>query len=561
MDIANRLWRTMNIGMPHPQVIPVARLMLAGSALLLIVLEKRTGPPPLPAELLLISYLAFGGGLCWLTRARNRIAHGIARWEHWVDAAAYASLVMLHGATGLCFICPLFLSIVVASCRRGPASALAVTMSSTTAIVAWLVFSQARYGRFDLGPSLIAPIALLVLGGMIVHWDRSDMLLKRRLQFISGITKISNPRLGTACMISSFMEQLRAFYDADDCILLMPDLGETEIRMRRVDRMNPHGGDKAVMLPGDLVWPFLDLPPETAVVRQSKTAFRCWPQTSYFEYDARQGVPTAQARDRSEQLSVLLDTPCFLTVPLYYHSETIGRVFLTSQRIRFQESDIQFLLQVFEHFLPLIDNIRLVDRMATDACLAERKKIARDLHDSVIQPYVGLKLGIGSLRHKLAAGALKMKDIDRLIEVHEQAIGDLRRFVLILKGQVEQDGDLLLSIRQFVDKFTFATGISVEIDAGDLSLVDNRLAAEALQIVAEGLSNIRRHTESMKARIFIRCLKGQLAIRIEDSGGGGAACKPFKPWSISERAESLGGKAVVEPMSHGGSRVLVEFPL
>jgi signal transduction histidine kinase len=313
--------------------------------------------------------------------------------------------------------------------------------------------------------------------------------------------------------------------------------------------------------PKDVAIRLLSLPPELAAVRQSRPHAAAFSRVSCFEYDIVRSVRTAQAGEASERLAATLDAKAFLTVPMRYRGETIGRLFVTSARRCFEESDVFFLVQVFEHFMPVIDNIRLVDRMAADAGVAERKKIARDLHDSVIQPYIGLKMGIGCLRQKLEAGTLQLSDVDRLIAINEEAIADLRRYVSVLKGQAEEDEDFISAVKRFAAKFSFATGISVDVEADDEMKINSRLAAESFQIVAEGLSNIRRHTDSMKARVCIRCADGQLAMRIIDMGNSGGRPEPFVPWSIAERAEELGGNSRVEPSLQGGSTVVIEVPL
>jgi signal transduction histidine kinase len=512
-------------------------------------------------EGLLLGYVLYSSGLCILARIHSPLAGKTSRWEQWADAGTFSALVILDGQRNGFFCCGLFLSFLVASFRRGPASAMRVTVASTVVISASLLVVQMRAHRPDLESLLIPPVALLVLGAMVAHWAGFEIVLKRRLEFISGMTRISNPRLGAAHMISSFMEQLRAFYDADTCIMVSADLGEPEIRLRRVDRLSPGKGEHAVSLPPDVVSCLLGLPPQLAVVRQMPAKVTFNSQNGYFEYDVARGVRTMEARETSEKLVVTLDAGSLLTVPLRYRNDTIGRIFLTSSRRCFEESDVFFLIQVFEQFMPVIDNIRLVDGIAADAGSAERKRIARDLHDSVIQPYVGLKLGVGSLRQKLAARTLQVNDIDRLIAISDEAIADLRRYVSQLKGQVEREGDLLGAVRRFAAKFSYATGISIDIDADENLSVNDRLAAEAFQIVAEGLSNIRRHTQSMRARVGLACVESQLVVRIANVGNGGSARAPFMPRSITERAEALGGRSSVEFLTNGESSVVVEVPL
>jgi signal transduction histidine kinase len=74
-------------------------------------------------------------------------------------------------------------------------------------------------------------------------------------------------------------------------------------------------------------------------------------------------------------------------------------------------------------------------------------------------------------------------------------------------------------------------------------------------MIVEGLSNIRRHTQSERAFIGLECQDGRIIMRIENDG---SAPKPFNPRSISERAEALGGRAYVETFGDYGTSVIVE---
>lgn len=70
-------------------------------------------------------------------------------------------------------------------------------------------------------------------------------------------------------------------------------------------------------------------------------------------------------------------------------------------------------MQLIEHVLPVIDNIRLVDRLASAAAEEERRRIARDLHDRIVQPYIGLQLGLAAVRQRLATAGEVTADVDR----------------------------------------------------------------------------------------------------------------------------------------------------
>src|SRR5262249_16603345 len=118
-----------------------------------------------------------------------------------------------------------------------------------------------------------------------------------------------------------------------------------------------------------------------------------------------------------QEISELLAAEAYLTVPVRYRGATVGRLYLTAaDRYPFEALDVDFLLQVLEHTMLTIDNIRLVDRLASDAADEERRRIGRDLHDSVIQPYIGLQMGLVALQKKLATQSPTVpEDVEHLL--------------------------------------------------------------------------------------------------------------------------------------------------
>src|SRR5678815_6129832 len=76
----------------------------------------------------------------------------------------------------------------------------------------------------------------------------------------------------------------------------------------------------------------------------------------------------------------------------------------------------------------------------------ERQKISRDIHDSAIQPYIGLKLGLEALARKVPPDHPLYKDIARLVDMTSMEIAGLRRYVKGLKGQPELARETLGSV-------------------------------------------------------------------------------------------------------------------
>jgi signal transduction histidine kinase len=264
--------------------------------------------------------------------------------------------------------------------------------------------------------------------------------------------------------------------------------------------------------------------------------------------------------EASNRIAAALEAESFLSTPLVYGHQNLGRLYLTAKRRQFDNSDMYFILQVLAQVMPIVHNIRLVDRLTLDAAAEDRKRIARDLHDGVIQPYVGVRMGLDALRSKAMDGSLQVEDIDRLVAISQNAVSDLRAFLFQLRNQADLSADLPGSVRRFAHKFEESTGIAVEVAVDGTFTLSERLSFEAFMMVTEGLSNIRRHTEATTARITLDCPDGHLRLVIENPGNGSPP-EPFTPRTITERAEALGGSATVECRPDAGTAVVVEVPL
>jgi signal transduction histidine kinase len=259
-----------------------------------------------------------------------------------------------------------------------------------------------------------------------------------------------------------------------------------------------------------------------------------------------------------------LDAPAFLSVPLLQRSKAVGRIFLTGKEDAFDYSDIDFLIQIVEQVTPVLNNIRLLDRLASNAAEQERQKIARDLHDSVIQPYIGLQYKVAALRNKFAQGNVEiMEDLDKLFEVTANEITGLRRYVGGLKEKGGREDDFLSAVRRYTEQFEENYGIDVKVECETELNINDRLAAEVIPLVHEGLSNIRKHTQATSSTIRLGNDGSHLILFIENDGASAEAATQcqFVPRSITERAQSLGGHARVGLGNEGRTRVTVRIPL
>jgi signal transduction histidine kinase len=205
----------------------------------------------------------------------------------------------------------------------------------------------------------------------------------------------------------------------------------------------------------------------------------------------------------------------------------------------------------------------------------DRQRLARDVHDSVIQPYLGLRIGLTTVQQNLSqaiapptgtyealsASVRHMLDrIEQLIALTDLGIADLRRYIDELKSTQPVEHTILPSIEYFATVFAQALGLSLEISIAPELQVNERLLGEVFQIVVEGLSNVRRHSHSQHAWIRLTKEPSHLILRIENERDENVGTEIFTPRSITERAQLLRGQVVIEQIARR-TVVVVTLPI
>ena len=120
----------------------------------------------------------------------------------------------------------------------------------------------------------------------------------------------------------------------------------------------------------------------------------------------------------------------------------------------------------------------------------------------------------------------------------------------------------LPAVRRFASQFSDNYNLEVQVVSEDEIVIKDRLAAELIQIVQEGLSNIRKHTNATSSRISVQRVNGSVALTIENNRANlDPRLEPFTPRSIAERAHDLGGEVNVICGPDDRTVVLVQIPL
>jgi len=552
------------------RLIAGMRVVLGTSALLIILIEPISSlPRALPTYITLVLYALYGLVIYHLSVQRNPlVAHKIIPW---LDLVWYIPLIAFTTSTNNLFYYFFFFSIIVASFNWGLNDGLRLTLASAAIYTIVSALSGTAGTPLDINRLLLAPIGLLIFGYIIARWGGYHTQLKNRLKLLKEVTVFSNPRFGIDRTIKAILESIRAFYDAEACVLVIPGkAGDAEsYQMYRMARGFHPSRSAPPEIGSEAAAQFLSPSLDYAVIYSKKNNSS---QTRLFDVKAR--VFSETNSTSGDKLAGMLEAQRYLSVPVYYRHQAVGRLFIVDGPNRVDGPDMDFMLQLMDHVTPVMENIRLIDNLASDAAEQERRRIAHDIHDSVIQPYLGLQFGLAALDQKLEAGNTSIRDnVQELLELTNHELAALRRFVGGLKASEERLDILLPAIERYAERFSVVTGIKVDVAAHGRIKINDRLAAELFQIVAEGLSNVRRHAFCRDARVEISCKESSLLLQIKNSrprtgatpdgerGDSHDGVKSFRPHSIAERAASLGGDTQVFVDEKDYTVVSVGIPL
>jgi signal transduction histidine kinase len=463
--------------------------------------------------------------------------------QHWLDLAWYGLLTAVTDPTNSGIFLFYLFAILAASFRQGSAAGIRITFASAFVYVGVVSALSQHQADFEWSALFLRSFFLLSLGSMISLWGGSELALKKRLALLREINSLSNPRFGVDHVLKATMEKLRLFFDADACMLLAYDADTERYTLRESSAAQPGGVSEQIptALAGSLL-PFSSQEAVCFVAIDSNDRVQR-PMTRVA--GLADGHWTNAPSDLGQGVADILNARAFMSVPLQAGRDT-GRLYLCSNRRRFRDSDAAFLAQAVEQAFRLIEHVKILDHMASAAAAVERRRIVTDLHDSAIQPYIGLKMGLEALREQANPANPLAAPIDRLLAMTASVIHDLRSFVRELEREHVAPADALASgIQERARNFRDHFGMQVEVEISETLEVSDRLAAEVLQLVSEGLSNVRKHTSASRCRILLASHGKMLDLRIDNPWDKGEPPR-FQPRSLMTRARALGGHVAVD---------------
>jgi len=256
-------------------------------------------------------------------------------------------------------------------------------------------------------------------------------------------------------------------------------------------------------------------------------------------------------------------------IPLLSGDNLMGVMSVATQKTEaLDEQGVQMMAAVGNWAGLAIENARLHANARRTAVLGERDRIGMDLHDGIIQSIYGVGLSLENALHSIEDDPNDAKKrVQRSIDGLNQAIRDLRSYILDLRPRQLGNEGLISGIKRLIAEYRVNTFAEVHLTEPDSDL--NELTqAESLtlfHICQEALANAAKHAKAKNVQVAIWRTEDRVLMEINDDGNGFDMEKlnvsiGHGLANMQTRAHAVGGDVDISSVLNEGSTILVWVP-
>lgn len=269
-----------------------------------------------------------------------------------------------------------------------------------------------------------------------------------------------------------------------------------------------------------------------------------------------------------EQLGALIAQDVRL-VALRAHGRMIGVIVLVIEQPgrTFSAAELALAETIAGHVAVAIENARLYERAQADAVDAERERLARDLHDSVVQLIYSLTLFTDAWAAAAAQGTLTdvAGRFRQLGAVSQQALREMRLLIHQLRPPALDEVGLIGALQRRLEMVEQRLGIATRIVAQDDLTVLSKVVEEQLFAVAqEALNNALRHAGAGTVHVSVRLAHGSVILAVQDDGHGFNPAEQTTGMGLvtmRERTAAIDGTLVINTALWQGTTVQISAPV
>jgi signal transduction histidine kinase/ligand-binding sensor protein len=258
----------------------------------------------------------------------------------------------------------------------------------------------------------------------------------------------------------------------------------------------------------------------------------------------------------------------FLAVPLHANGDVIGVLEVVDKPGGFVQDDIRIIDLFASQAAINIEHARLNQQAGQVAVLEERQRLARELHDSVVQSLYSMALYADAAKLALAAGKedVTVQHLQELRDTARSTMYDMRLLIFELHPPVLEQEGLVTALRLRLAAVEARAGVRANLMVENERRLPIGVEQELYRIAQEVLNNIMKHARAQHVTLLLQFVDGIVILQVDDDGVG------FDPHSaetsggmglrsIAARADKIGGTLTVESGPGQGTKVMVHLPV
>ena len=263
-----------------------------------------------------------------------------------------------------------------------------------------------------------------------------------------------------------------------------------------------------------------------------------------------------------------------LLVPLSSPGGTDGLLVVSSRRRRpfFDRRKVRAYLTVGAQAALALENLRLIEEAQRSGMIGERKRLAREIHDTLIQGFASIVVNLEAAEGSLGAFPDPYaRHLDEARATAREGLAEARRIVWALRPGALDEAPLPDALSRLAGRWSKAGGVTADVAVtGEAVPLATETEVTMLRVAQEALNNVRKHARATRTVLTLSYIGDRVTLDVVDDGVGfepeGVVPEAgpdggFGLGAMRERVEGAGGTLLVESEPGGGTTLVVGLPV
>jgi signal transduction histidine kinase len=253
-----------------------------------------------------------------------------------------------------------------------------------------------------------------------------------------------------------------------------------------------------------------------------------------------------------------------LCIPMIFSGKVTGMFSIRFKQKRWiRQEELELTRAMTQQAMLALQLMRLSKQSREAAVIAERNRLARDIHDTLAQGFTGIIMQLEAAKGAMtqASSDEVFERISRAGELARSSLGEARRSVRALRPRLLRDGKLSLAMEDLLKRMADCTGLNAEFKTkGDERLIPTEYEEDLLRIAQESLTNTIKHAKARNFSATLSISPDSFELQLADDGKGFdpmADSDGFGLVGMKERVDRMNGQFIIRSKPNVGTEILV----